>query len=111
MTAIVASRVTALVASSLLLLNPATADSMHHHHNQKIKSKHHKSCKDRPGVPCGLIANDWDCDGFTPEGENYGTSVCRVSCGNCEDVPDNIYTDHHCYPFAQQSIHVNFSNR
>ena len=112
MTGISTSRTAAFVATSLLLLNPAIAGSTHHHHHDrttKTKQKH-KSCKDRAGVHCGLIRDKGDCNKHNFAGEGFGETVCRVSCGTCEDVPNQISTDHQCYEFAKQQIHVNFSN-
>ena len=104
------SHFAALVATSLLLLGSATAGSSSHHHFKNHEKKQ-TICKDRPGVHCQLIAMDDDCDKFTARGESYGDTVCQVSCGRCEAVPDEIFTDQLCYPFAKQVIEVRFSNR
>lgn len=102
----------ALVAVSLLLLQVGlvTAGSSHHHHNNN-KNKKPRICKDRPGVHCHLIAEDGDCGKFTTNGESYGDAICQVSCGRCDEVPDEIFTDQLCYQFAKQVIDVRFSNR
>lgn len=101
-----------LVAASLLLLQMglAAAGSTHHHHTRRNMNFAPTMCKDRPGVQCELIVQDWDCDKFTIYGESYEHEVCPVSCGWCEPLLDEISTDQLCYPFAKKTIDVNFSN-
>jgi len=100
-----------LFALSLVPLATGTAASNtatgSHHKNTNKK----KVCKDRPGVHCQLIAEDGDCGKFNARGESFGNSVCEVSCGRCDTVPDEISTNHNCYQFGKESIGVDFSNR
>lgn len=96
-----------VLALLLLIENSvvAAATTTDSHKNNKGKT-----CKDRPGVHCRLIAEDGDCGKFTSKAESYGDSVCKVSCGRCDTVPDKISTDHLCYKFGKESIGVDFSN-
>eukprot|EP00536_Pseudo-nitzschia_multiseries_P014924 jgi/Psemu1/69286/estExt_Genemark1.C_7910014 len=100
------------IPSIFLFLDPGTigvvaATTGHHHKKHEEK----KTCKDRPGVHCRLIAEDGDCEKFTTRGDSYGDSVCKVSCGRCDPVEDEIFTDHFCYKFGKENIGVTFSNR
>mmetsp|Transcript_5070 Transcript_5070/g.14718 ORF Transcript_5070/g.14718 Transcript_5070/m.14718 type:complete len:222 (-) Transcript_5070:166-831(-) len=102
------------VPSVLLLLEHGAlgvvaATTTDHHHHKRHQEKEH--CKDRPRVHCRIIAEDGDCGKFTNRGESYAASVCRVSCGSCDPVDDEIVTDHSCYKFGKESIGVSFSNR
>ena len=111
MASIITSRFAIFVALLLLQLGLVSAGSTHHHHKREVKkASERKTCRDRAGVHCGMLAHNRNCDQLTNRGESYGDSVCPVSCGRCEEAPDEIYTDHLCYPFAKQSIEVHFSN-
>ncbi len=108
------TKISIFIAASLLLLQfgLTSAGSTHHHHNREAKKfEERKTCRDRAGVHCGQIAMNRNCDKLTNRGEKFGDSVCPVSCLRCEEVPDEIYTDELCYPFAKQSIKVDFSNQ
>ena len=109
------ARVAAVVAASVFLchFDLAAAGSTHHHHrlNNDNHTIQRKLCKDRPGAQCSIIVDDGDCEKPTARGESYGDSVCQVSCGRCEEVSNEIFTDQLCYPFAKQAINVQFSNR
>jgi hypothetical protein len=112
MTKIITTLVFLVLVSSLSVLTAegATRTSSGTIHGNKHKLG--RECKDRPHVNCPLIAKDGDCGGHTREGENYGSIICPVSCGQCGGVQnDEISTDQLCYPFSKQVIQVSFANR
>jgi hypothetical protein len=111
MTKIITTLVLVLV-SSLSVLTAVGATSSSTIYGKKHTLLVREECKDRAHVNCPLIAKDGDCGGHTREGENYGSIVCPVSCGQCVDVQnDEIATDQICYPFGKQVIQVRFANR
>ena len=101
-----------VVVSLLLVLTLVGATSSSTIHGSKHTLLVREECKDRAHVNCPLIAKDGDCGGHTREGENYGSIICPVSCGQCDDIQnDEISTDQICYPFGKQVIQVSFANR
>jgi hypothetical protein len=73
-----------------------------------------EGCGDSPHHNCALLVENEDCDAHTKDGEVIGETICRASCGRCDDdaygTTDAVTTDAGCYAFGQQEITLSFRN-